>query len=98
MIRGGGGGVVMLYCLLGPAAAAGAGVGYFQVDSVISVRVFRPGCGEITRVGGSHHCPVRVTNTHLPPHTVNLTRHQSSNQHQRSDEKFGNFFCIWTEF
>ena len=96
MIRGGGGGgVVMLYCLLCPAGAgADGGRGYFQVDLVISVRVFRPGCGQITRVGGNHHCPVGVTNTHLPPHTVNLTRHQSSNQHQRSGRRitaFGQF-------
>ena len=74
MIRGGG--VVLLYCLLAP------GPGYFQVDSVITVRVFRLGCGQIIRVGGSHHCPVRVNNTDLPPHTVNLTSQQSSKQHQ----------------
>ena len=75
MVRGGG--VVMLYCLLALAAGGGGGGGgYFQVNSVISVRVFRAGCGQITRVGGSH-----LTLTDLPPHTVNLTRHQSSNQH-----------------
>ena len=76
-----GGGDVLLYCLLG----AGGGAGYFQVDSVITVRVFRLACGQIIGVGGSNLCPVRVHNiTDIPPYTVNLTSQRSSKQDQRS--------------
>ena len=81
-VGGGGGGVVMLYCLLCPGGA-GPGVGYFQVDwLVITVRVFRADCGQITRVGDSR--------PHLSPHTVNLASQQSSNQLLRSQLRFAN--------
>ena len=84
MVRGGGGGggVVMLYCLLAPA-----GAGYFQVNSVISVRVLSTDCGEMIRVtrGGT----LRVSLTHLPPHyTVNLTSQHSSKHHHTFHSKY----------
>ena len=88
MVRGGGGGgVVMLYCLLAPAAGGGGVVGYFQVNSVISVRVLSPDCCDIIRVtrGGT----LRVNLTHLPPHNaVNLTSQHSSKHHHTFQSKY----------
>ena len=84
-----GGGDVLLYCLLG----AGGGAGYFQVDSVITVRVFRLACGQIIGVGGSNLCPVRVHITDIPPYTVNLTSQRSSKQDQRSGQLMTSAQC-----